>query len=189
MSSELRPLFHIRWLQTSNVSSTSSDSSHLTSLSSENNLHLLTLWFNHGGTAGVQTALGRGFLHVNINTWKSCTFLLFVYMKIGEEYISWWWPYHSISKGLKNICFRTLKLTTLSFGNINHIISVNVGCQEYDVCSWPRLLLNRFSHLPWQNSTSSYFVKWIPTMLTLLYFRFVYKKYHCSGVFMVKFGG
>ncbi|KAD4584827.1 hypothetical protein E3N88_22428 [Mikania micrantha] len=32
-------------------------------------LRLLTLWFNHGATAEVQTALQRGFLHVNINTW------------------------------------------------------------------------------------------------------------------------
>ncbi|KAM0066920.1 putative non-specific serine/threonine protein kinase [Helianthus debilis subsp. tardiflorus] len=32
-------------------------------------LRLLTLWFNHGATAEVQTALQRGFQHVNINTW------------------------------------------------------------------------------------------------------------------------
>ncbi|KAK9058046.1 hypothetical protein SSX86_022886 [Deinandra increscens subsp. villosa] len=32
-------------------------------------LRLLTLWFNHGATAEVQTALQRGFSHVNINTW------------------------------------------------------------------------------------------------------------------------
>lgn len=32
-------------------------------------LRLLTLWFNHGATAEVQTALQRGFTHVNINTW------------------------------------------------------------------------------------------------------------------------
>ncbi|KAL1192594.1 Serine/threonine-protein kinase TOR [Cardamine amara subsp. amara] len=32
-------------------------------------LRLLTLWFNHGATADVQTALQRGFSHVNINTW------------------------------------------------------------------------------------------------------------------------
>ena len=32
-------------------------------------LRLLTLWFNHGATAEVQTALQIGFSHVNINTW------------------------------------------------------------------------------------------------------------------------
>ncbi|KAL6964513.1 non-specific serine,threonine protein kinase [Sarracenia purpurea var. burkii] len=32
-------------------------------------LRLLTLWFNHGATSEVQTALQRGFAHVNINTW------------------------------------------------------------------------------------------------------------------------
>nr|XP_043617793.1 serine/threonine-protein kinase TOR isoform X2 [Erigeron canadensis] len=32
-------------------------------------LRLLTLWFNHGSTAEVQTALQKGFSHVNINTW------------------------------------------------------------------------------------------------------------------------
>ncbi|KAK1436478.1 hypothetical protein QVD17_02258 [Tagetes erecta] len=32
-------------------------------------LRLLTLWFNHGSTAEVQTALQIGFSHVNINTW------------------------------------------------------------------------------------------------------------------------
>jgi FKBP12-rapamycin complex-associated protein len=32
-------------------------------------LRLLTLWFNHGATADVQTALKTGFSHVNINTW------------------------------------------------------------------------------------------------------------------------
>ncbi|GLT98087.1 hypothetical protein SLE2022_156090 [Rubroshorea leprosula] len=32
-------------------------------------LRLLTLWFNHGGSAEVQMALQEGFAHVNINTW------------------------------------------------------------------------------------------------------------------------
>ncbi|KAL8541637.1 hypothetical protein ACS0TY_002778 [Phlomoides rotata] len=32
-------------------------------------LRLLTLWFNHGSTSEVQTALQRGFSLVNINTW------------------------------------------------------------------------------------------------------------------------
>ncbi|KAJ0760716.1 putative non-specific serine/threonine protein kinase [Helianthus annuus] len=32
-------------------------------------LRLLTLWFNYSATAEVQTALQRGFSHVNINTW------------------------------------------------------------------------------------------------------------------------
>lgn len=32
-------------------------------------LRLLTLWFNHGATAEVQTALQKGFALVNINTW------------------------------------------------------------------------------------------------------------------------
>ncbi|KAF9622962.1 hypothetical protein IFM89_035677 [Coptis chinensis] len=32
-------------------------------------LRLLTLWFNHGATTEVQTALERGFAHVNIDTW------------------------------------------------------------------------------------------------------------------------
>ncbi|KAG2328397.1 hypothetical protein Bca52824_011125 [Brassica carinata] len=32
-------------------------------------LRLLTLWFNHGATADVQTALKRGFSHVSIDTW------------------------------------------------------------------------------------------------------------------------
>ncbi|KAL3843837.1 hypothetical protein ACJIZ3_001240 [Penstemon smallii] len=32
-------------------------------------LRLLTLWFNHGATSGVQNALQKGFSLVNINTW------------------------------------------------------------------------------------------------------------------------
>ncbi|CAH1424055.1 unnamed protein product [Lactuca virosa] len=32
-------------------------------------LRLLTLWFNHGATADVQTTLHKGFSHVNMNTW------------------------------------------------------------------------------------------------------------------------
>lgn len=32
-------------------------------------LRLLTLWFNHGATLDVQTALQKGFSLVNINTW------------------------------------------------------------------------------------------------------------------------
>lgn len=32
-------------------------------------LRLLTLWFNHGATSEVQTALQKGFLHVKIEMW------------------------------------------------------------------------------------------------------------------------